>query len=217
MLEATGLKKTFSRPGKVVVALDDVTLNVSAGEFAVVRGPSGSGKTTLLLTLGGLLAPDSGRINIAGGNPYDLSPESRAAFRAKTVGFVFQQFHLVPYLSVRDNVLCPALAVPADGLDARADELIARFNLAPRRTHLPCELSTGEKQRVALARALLNSPKLLLADEPTGNLDEANERVVLETFKAFTASGGAVLMVTHSRHWETHANRALYLEAGRLA
>ena len=217
MLSASGLKKTYRRSGGVVNALDDVALEVAEGQFVIVRGASGSGKTTLLLTVGGLLAPDEGRVAVVGQDPYELTAGAQAAFRARTIGFVFQQFHLVPYLTVYDNVLCPALGAGANGdRSARALELIERFQMTARRDHLPSELSTGEKQRCALARALLNEPRVLLADEPTGNLDEANEQIVLETFKSFASAGGAVLMVTHDRPWEDHADGVIHLEAGKV-
>jgi len=216
MISVDGVSKTYRRSGTSVQALQDVTLEVEAGQFVVVCGPSGCGKTTLLLAVGGLLAPDAGRVAIAGQDPYGLSPDGRARWRAGNVGFVFQQFHLVPYLTVRENVLCPSLAAGGQDHAARADELIERLNLAPRRDHLPSELSTGEKQRVALARAMLNRPKVILADEPTGNLDDDNARLVVEALKQFADQGGAVLMVTHERQWAQYGRRTIRLEAGRL-
>ena len=183
----------------------------------VVRGPSGCGKTTLLLTAGALLAPDKGRVLIDGQDLYELPPEERARLRATTVGFVFQQFHLVPYLSVRENVLAPSLAVVVGDADSCAQELIERFQLADRADHVPLELSTGERQRTALARALLNRPRLLLADEPTGNLDPENAAIVLEHIAHFARAGGAVLMVTHDDVAKHHADRIIRLEKGRLS
>jgi len=216
MIAVSRVSKTYRRGVDIVLALQDVDVSVGEGQFVLVRGPSGCGKSTLLLIVGGLLAPDAGQVQLAGRDPYGLSAELRALFRAIHIGFVFQQFHLVPYLTVRENVLAADLAVRRDGADARADMLIERFNMDHRKNHLPSELSTGEKQRTALARALLNEPKVLLADEPTGNLDEANEQVVLETFKSFAAAGGSVLMVTHDAHWEQHADAVIHLKEGTV-
>ena len=165
---------------------------------------------------GSLLAPDQGTVRIEGEDPARLSPEARARFRAAKIGFVFQQFHLVPYLSVEENVLAPALATPSAEAGGRARELIARFGLANRAHHRPAELSTGERQRTAMARALLNRPQLLLADEPTGNLDRENGDIVLRCLREFAQSGGAVLLVTHDPSLATHPDRFLRLQEGRL-
>jgi ABC-type lipoprotein export system ATPase subunit len=182
-----------------------------------VVGPSGCGKTTLLLAAGGLLRPDAGEVRIDGADPYALDADARAELRAREVGFVFQQFHLVAYLSVIDNVLAPCLARPLDGARQRARELIERFGLAGRADHLPGELSTGERQRTALARAMLHSPRLICADEPTGNLDEDNGRVILESLRDFATAGGAVLMVTHDLRVAELADRTVGLREGRVA
>ena len=203
VLQLDVIRKTYTRRNSIVSALRDVSLQVEAGEFKVVHGPSGSGKTTLLLIAGGLLAPDSGSVKVSGESMYSLTPEARAAFRARGIGYVFQQFHLIPYLSVLENVLAPSLAQTessngnTDEIRARAAELVSYFGLSERAAHSPSELSTGEKQRVALARALLNKPSLLLADEPTGNLDEKNAATVIDYMKEFAKAGGAVLVATH--------------------
>ena len=139
-----------------------------------VQGPSGCGKSTLLLLAGGLLAPESGSVQIAGEEPYSLTADAHSKFRTKNIGFIFQQFHLIPYLSVLDNVLAPSIATGSTGSEQRARELIDQFGLSHRLEHTPGELSSGERQHAALARALLNQPKVLLADEPTGNLDAEN-------------------------------------------
>ncbi|MCD6307910.1 MAG: ABC transporter ATP-binding protein [Candidatus Latescibacteria bacterium] len=216
MLKVENINKLYRSADGVVRAVDGVSVAVEAGEFIAVQGPSGCGKTTLLLSSGGLLAPDGGTVTVGGTRPYDLSPDVRARFRAETVGFVFQRFHLVPYMSVLENVLSPATALPAPDSRDRAEALIERFNLGSRRKHLPSELSTGERQRTALARALLNGPKLLLADEPTGNLDGDNADIVLSTFEDFTRAGGAVLMVTHSEDAALRADRVIHLRDGRI-
>jgi len=216
VLRATDLAKAYPGPGKTVRALDGATLQVAAGELVAVQGPSGCGKTTLLLAAGGLLRPDAGRVLIGGEDPYALPPEARARFRGAKVGFVFQQFHLVPYLSVLDNILAPTLARPVAGARERAADLARHFGLADRQDHVPAELSTGERQRTALARALLHKPALLLADEPTSNLDEASGKVVLGTLAEFAAAGGAVLLVTHDPRAAEYATRTLLMEGGRI-
>jgi ABC-type lipoprotein export system ATPase subunit len=197
--------------------VQEVSLRVGAGEFVAVQGPSGCGKTTLLLAAGALLQPTSGRVLLGGDNPYALSPGQRARFRATNIGFVFQQFHLVPYLDALDNILAPTLALETNG-DARrrALELAEQFGLKDRLRHVPAALSTGERQRVALARALLNKPKLLLADEPTGNLDEQNGQLVLRHLAEFARRGGAVLLVTHEPRAGEHASRMVRMEGGKL-
>ncbi len=216
ILELRDVQKHFRRPNGVVRAVESVSLRIGAGEFVAVQGPSGSGKTTLLMAAGVLMQPDSGTVVIAGEEPYQLPADGRAAFRAAHIGFVFQQFHLVHYLNVLDNVLTAALASQAADAEDRARELIGRFGLTSRVGHVPSELSTGERQRVALARALLNRPKLLLADEPTGNLDEENGRLVLDCLGGFAKEGGAVLLVTHDPKAAQVSHRALRMENGQL-
>ena len=216
MLDVREVSKYYPRPEGLVTALEGVSLRLAAGEMLAVMGPSGCGKTTLLLAMGTLLAPDEGEVLVDGENPYGLSAEARSRLRAKKIGFVFQQFYLVPYLNVFDNVLVPSLALDDRKVHDRAWGLIERFNLVARARHVPGELSTGERQRVALARALLNRPKLLLADEPTGNLDSANAEVVLEALAEFAREGGAVAVVTHGEEAGRFAHRVVQLEHGQL-
>ena len=217
LLQIEGLSKSYAGPQGTINAVEGVSLVVGAGEFVAVQGPSGCGKTTLLLAAGALLRPTGGRVLVKGEDPYALSPGQRARFRAENVGFVFQQFHLVPYLDVLDNTLAPTLALGANGgARARAVELAARFGLTGRLHHLPAALSTGERQRVALARALLNKPKLLLADEPTGNLDAENGQIVLRCLAEFARDGGAVLLVTHEASAGDHASRVVKMHGGKI-
>jgi ABC-type lipoprotein export system ATPase subunit len=213
MLEIHTLSKTYRGPDGLLTVLDGLNLHVAAGEFVAVQGRSGCGKTTLLLAAGGLLHPTSGTVLVAGQEVYALSDAARARFRAARIGFVFQQFHLVPYLSVLDNVLSPALALKLPDARARAEELVAAVGLTPRRHHVPAQLSTGERQRTALARALLNRPGLLLADEPTGNLDRDSAEVVLNHLADFARGGGAVLLVTHDAEAAARAQRVVRLDA----
>ncbi|MBN1294014.1 MAG: ABC transporter ATP-binding protein [Candidatus Latescibacteria bacterium] len=210
------VSKIYSGRKGTIAALDSVSMHIESGEFIGVQGPSGSGKTTLLLAAGGLLIPDRGTVEISGNNLYSMPPEKRAIFRASEIGFVFQQFHLISYLTVLDNILVPSLAIPGSDASERARELLHRFNMTDRMHHTPSELSTGERQRTALARALLNKPKLILADEPTGNLDRENADIVLLAFDEFTKSGGAVLMVTHDETISHYAHRTCKLISGKI-
>ena len=214
LIDFAKVTKTYAAKDGPVNALANVTLQIDAGQFIAVRGASGCGKSTLLLAAGGLLRPTSGTVTVAGQNVYELTSEKRAAFRAAQIGFVFQQFHLIPYLTVLDNILTASLAAPSDNAKTRCEELIERFNLSHRKNHTPGKLSTGEKQRTALARALLNEPRVLLADEPTGNLDPENADIVLESLKSFANQGGAVLLVTHDGRASDVADETKYLDAG---
>ena len=189
-----------------VTALAPFDLSVEDGEFVVVKGASGSGKTTLLLALGGMLRPSGGSVTFDGQDLYEQTPSARSAYRAEQVGFVFQTFHLLPYLNVVENVRLAARD------DAEANALLDRFGLGHRLTHRPSELSVGERQRVALARALSNEPRLVLADEPTGSLDPENARRVFERLSAFHQAGGTVIVVTHGSAAEEFADRTVNLK-----
>ncbi len=214
ILRAENLRKTFSHGDGEVRALDGVSLNIRGGELVAVNGPSGCGKTTLLLTAGGLQYPDGGSVMLDGVDLYAVSPEKRARERAENIGFVFQQFYLVPYLTVTENVLLPS--VGRLGKSERGQELLERFNMDHRSGHKPSELSTGERQRVALARALINCPKFLLADEPTGNLDDRNAKQVMDAVSKFAGDGGGVLLVSHDRRTSVHANRNYNMKEGKF-
>ena len=196
-------------------ALDSVTFEVLPGEWIAIMGPSGSGKTTLINILGGLDRPTSGRAIVDGVNVGTLGERELTRYRAEKVGFVFQHFYLVPYLSAVENVmLAQYFHSVAD--EAEAAESLVRVGLGERLHHLPSQLSGGEQQRVALARALINHPKLILADEPTGNLDEANEQIVLELLRELHRSGHTILLVTHSPEIGRMADRRIELAHGRL-
>ena len=200
-----------------VQALDDVDLAVAPGEFVAIRGPSGCGKTTLLLGAGGMQRPSSGRITVNGQDLYALGPAERARFRAAHLGFVFQMFHLVPYLNVLENVLLAATAAAARANTLeRARRLLDRLGLAARLHHRPADLSTGERQRTAIARALLNQPRLLLADEPTGNLDPANAAEVFQHLADFHRAGGTLLVVTHGDAGVPLVDRVVEMRSGRI-
>jgi len=215
MLTIENARKTFRKNGQDIVALAGQSLTLAASEFVAVRGPSGSGKTTLLLIAGGLLRPDSGTISINGENLYGLAAGARTALRARMIGFVFQQYHLAPYLTVKENILAPTMARPVPDADARAETLADQFGIRHRLAHRPGELSAGEKQRVAFARALLGSPSLLFADEPTGNLDATAAALILDAMRRFANDGGAVLMATHSDSAASKADRSITMKTDR--
>ena len=216
MIRCDEVTKIFSKNGSEVMSLDRFTAEVADGEFVAVRGPSGSGKTTLLLTLGGMQRPSEGLVQLAGRDLYAMSPAERARLRSSEIGFVFQMFHLVPYLDLLGNVLLACPGKPSAEVRQRAGELMDELGLADRASHRPGELSAGERQRLAVARALLNRPKLILADEPTGNLDPENAAEVIRHLVEFHRGGGTVVLVTHGEVVNAHADRTLSLEQGRL-
>ena len=216
MIRCDEVTKIFRKNGSEVTSLDRFTADIGAGEFVAVRGPSGSGKTTLLLTLGGMQRPSAGLVQFSGRDLYGLSPADRAGLRSGEIGFVFQMFHLVPYLDLMGNVLLAYPGKPGPAVRKRAGELLDKLGLAERVSHRPGELSAGERQRLAVARALLNRPKLILADEPTGNLDPENAAEVVRHLAEFHKTGGTVVLVTHGTTADTHADRFLRLEQGRL-
>jgi putative ABC transport system ATP-binding protein len=199
-----------------VRALDRVSFEVDAGEWIAIMGPSGSGKTTLINILGGLDHPTSGRVVVDGLEIGSLGERELTRYRADKIGFVFQQFHLVPYLTAVENVML-AQYFHSITDEKEAAGALARVGLSDRLSHVPAELSGGEQQRVAIARALINNPKVILADEPTGNLDEANEAVVLKLLRDLHHAGHTILVVTHSQAIGNLADRRIELEHGRLA
>ncbi len=201
--------------GNSVAALRDVSFSVDKGEWIAVMGPSGSGKSTLMNILGGLDVPTSGSVKVEGQELGDLSAMEVARFRAEKIGFVFQQFHLVPYLTALENVmLAQYFHSLADEAEAR--EALARVGLGSRMDHLPSQLSGGEQQRVCVARALINQPNLILADEPTGNLDEVNEALIMGLFTELHREGHTLVLVTHDPEIGRMAERRIELHHGRL-
>jgi putative ABC transport system ATP-binding protein len=218
MLRLEDVSKTFTRRGQAVAALRPTTLEIAAGEYVAVVGPSGSGKSTLLTVLGGMLAPTTGRVFLDGQSLYDLSVSGRTGLRGRKVGFVFQTFNLVSYLSALENVQMPLyLAGLAPGRQReRAIAVLERVGLGDRILHKPSELSVGQQQRVALARTLANDPALILADEPTGNLDPQTRGQVLTLFDEFHAEGRTIVVVTHDPQVASRAGRTLRLEEGSI-
>ncbi len=211
MLLLEKVAKIYFKGDSQITALAELDLRVRPAEFVALQGPSGSGKTTCLLVAGGLLRPDRGRALVDGCDLYAMTRNRLAAFRSQNIGFVFQQYHLIPYLTVLENILAPEAAGGRSVDVGRGRELAGRFGLEHRLDHTPAELSSGEKQRTALARALLFQPRLLLADEITGNLDQANAQIVLGYLTDYVKSGGSVLLVTHDREIARQAHRAEYL------
>jgi putative ABC transport system ATP-binding protein len=212
LVQVEQLDKRFGE----VRALDRVSFDVEAGEWIAIMGPSGSGKTTLINILGGLDHPSAGRVVVDGLEIGDLGERELTCYRAEKIGFVFQQFHLVPYLTALENVML-AQYFHSITDEKEAAEALCRVGLSDRLEHVPAELSGGEQQRVAIARALINQPKLILADEPTGNLDEANEAVVLKLLHELHEAGHTIVVVTHSQAIGNLADRRVELEHGRLA
>jgi len=217
LVRVRGLAKTYGEAHAAVRVLDGADLDVGRGEFVAVIGRSGSGKSTLLHLLGGLDRPDAGEIELDGTRIDRLDQRGLTELRRRHVGFVFQAFHLLPELSGVENVLLPA-RLARDGVEAapRAADLIEQLGLAAVARRLPSELSGGEQQRLAVARALVNDPVLLLADEPTGNLDDESGAAVLELLRRAADAGRAVVLVTHDRAATALADRVFRLDAGRL-
>ncbi|BDG60717.1 ABC transporter ATP-binding protein [Caldinitratiruptor microaerophilus] len=217
MVELQDVFKMYPQGEGEVRALDGVDLTVAAGEFVVVTGRSGSGKTTLLSVVGGLTRPDRGLVRVAGRDIWAMGDRERSRFRCRTMGFVFQFASLIPTLSVVENVLLPTAFCPGgSGLGARARQLLERVGLGDRAASYPWQLSGGQQKRVAVARALLLDPPLVLADEPTGDLDEETETEIMDLFRERNAAGTTVIMVTHNTALAAHATRHLVMSRGRL-
>ena len=217
MIALEGIGRTYTRPGGAPVrALREVSLAIERGEFLAVVGASGSGKSTLMNVLGLLDRPDAGRYRLDGEDVSHLGIDAQARLRNRRIGFVFQSFHLLPRTSALENVELPLLysdRATVSGLGRRALEAVG---LADRIDHKPSELSGGQQQRVAIARALVNEPDLLLADEPTGNLDEQAAREIMDIFHTLHAAGRTIVLVTHDPNLAAHCDRICRLEGGRL-
>ncbi len=220
MISISGLKKTYvDNDGSQVRVLDGVELSVPAADFLAVVGSSGSGKSTLLHILGGLDVHYEGEVDVVGVKPRGLNDAALARYRNQTVGFVFQSFHLIPNLSAKDNVLLPHFFSDQAATDAgkRADEVLARVGLEGKSARPPSRLSGGERQRVAIARALFGKPRVLLCDEPTGNLDATTGAEIIQLFSDLNRDGITLVTVTHEARLANAAKRVLKLEGGRLS
>jgi putative ABC transport system ATP-binding protein len=216
VVEAVALTKLYRRGAEAVRALDGVSFEIGRGEFVAVVGPSGAGKTTLLNLIGCMDAPTSGVLRIAGQDTQGLSERARTRMRREQIGFVFQHFGLLPTLTVAENVALPTL-FSRRRAEQRVTELLEKVGLSHRRDHRPHELSGGEMQRVAIARALINAPQILLADEPTGNLDTATGASIIALLQQLHAEGLTIIVVTHNEALAAAAQRQIVLRDGRLA
>jgi putative ABC transport system ATP-binding protein len=213
MIKADKLSKSYEKNGKQLAVIDSFSLNIPAGDFLTIVGPSGSGKSTLLLMLGGMLTPSKGRIEIENDSLYDLTIEERARLRQKKIGFVFQTFHLVPYLTALQNVQLPLMLTghSSEAQRVKAEHLFERVGLKDRMGHYPSELSVGQQQRVALARMLANDPAIILADEPTGNLDPKTAGEVVDFLFELNQENRTVVLVTHDHKIADKAKRTVSL------
>jgi lipoprotein-releasing system ATP-binding protein len=218
LLEADSVTKDYSGPAGTVRVLNGITLSLKPGDAISIMGPSGSGKSTLLSILGAMEAPSSGRVTLDGDDPFTLAEPDLARFRNRKIGFVFQDHCLLPQCTVLENVLVPTLVGPADpAAIGRAKELLDQVGLEPRMGHLPSQLSGGEKQRAAIARALIREPRLLLCDEPTGNLDSKSAGAVADLLLDLSGAKGTILIVvTHSIKLAARTPAAYELEDGLL-
>lgn len=217
ILKVENLCKTYGQGENAVRALKDVSFCVQKGEFVAVVGESGSGKSTLLNLIGALDSPASGHIRIDGQDLFGMKEKERTVFRRRNIGFVFQSFHLIPELTVEQNIIFPVLLDYQKPDPKRVEELLAELGLKDRRNHLPSQLSGGQQQRTAIGRALMMRPELLLADEPTGNLDTANSNDVMALLKSASQKyRQTVLMITHNSHLAQNADRVFKVVDGVL-
>jgi len=218
LINITNLKKHYTSGDDTVEALRGVDISIEAGEFITIMGQSGSGKSTLLSVLGGMNHPTGGQVEMAGVKLYDLPGEKLADFRAQNLGFVFQSFHLIPYLTAIENVMLPLAIVKAKGAEkeAAARRALERVGLGNKLDRLPNQLSGGEQERVAIARAIVNNPHILLADEPTGNLDSKTSDEVMALFRELNDAGQTVVMVTHNPENGSYSDRTIHLKDGMV-
>lgn len=209
--------KSYKKNNREIKALDNISLKIEEGEYISIIGPSGSGKSSLLLVLGGMLEPTQGKYLFQGQSLYDLTSNKRALVRQNDIGFVFQNFHLIPYLSAIENVQIP-LTLNGKNIvsEKRAEELLQKVGLSDRLDHKPYELSIGQQQRVALARMMANDPTLILADEPTGNLDPQMAKDIIGCLEALNKEGKTVIIVTHDMNIAKRAQRIINIEYGSL-
>jgi putative ABC transport system ATP-binding protein len=213
MIELKDITKRYSKGTETFTALSDVSVRIEKGDFCIVLGPSGAGKSTLLYIIGGLIHPDSGSVMWQGKNIYHQSPGELNLYRKKSLGFMFQQFYLMPYLTVTDNI---KLACPDKKQYEKIGYYLEKCMLPEMKNKFPSELSVGEKQRVAFIRAMISNPEILLADEPTGNLDPVNSEILLSMVSDFHSDQGTVILVTHDPGMSKYADRVISLDKGKV-
>ncbi len=213
------LSKRYGRGDAAVMAIEDMDFQIDSGEFVAIMGESGAGKSTLLSIMGAMNAPSDGALTVEGIDVYGLGTEQRADFRREFLGFIFQSFHLIPYLDLEENVMLPLATVRASRRRKRAmaREALAAVGLENKERRLPRQISGGEKERTAIARAIVNRPPVILADEPTGNLDSKTSREIMRLLQELNARGSTIVMVTHSRQCARYADRIMRVADGRLA
>ena len=217
VLRTEELTREYGFGDNKVVALNHVSFSVEEGEFVTILGPSGSGKSTLLHLLGGVDKPTSGKVYIGGRSIYEMKERELTAFRRREIGQIYQFYNLIPVLNVEENICLPMLLDHRQAERKDLDELLDLLGLTERVNHLPSELSGGQQQRVAIGRALISKPKLILADEPTGNLDQKNSREIIKLFRELNEKyGQTILLITHDEKIAEHAERILVIEDGRI-
>jgi len=216
MIIVDNISKTFNQSRNPVTALNNITFNIESNSFTLIKGPSGCGKSTLLFTLGGMLKPNEGSVSFMGKDLYNMNEKDRRIHTRSNIGFVFQSYHLLPYLSVIDNINI-STKLPFNNIDKEyVGRLLEELHLTERLSHKPSQLSIGEKQRVALVRSLACRPKLILADEPTGNLDPENSEIVLNFLNSYRNNGGTIVMVSHSSDADQLATGILRMKKGQI-
>ena len=212
ILKASDISKSYSSDKNQIKVVDNYNIDLFSSEFVSLTGPSGCGKTTILMIIGCLLKPDHGTVEIDGLDIYSMNSSRIAEQRSKKIGFIYQDFKLIPYLTIKENILCSSLINDVSNLEDKANDLILRLGLNHRVNHRPEQLSAGEKQRTAIARALLMEPKLIIADEPTGNLDKKNSSLVIEALKDYSDEGACVIMVSHDEEVKKSSDRHIQMD-----
>lgn len=213
MIEVNNISKVYKKGNERFTALDDVTLKIGKGDYVVINGPSGAGKSTLLYSIGGLIHPDTGNILFNGADLYKQNDKFLNQYRKMHIGFMFQQFHLMPYLTVFENI---KFNISEKSKSERINDYLEKCSLQALRNKYPSELSVGEKQRTAFIRAIISEPEMLLADEPTGNLDPYNCRVLFSLIEEYRKEGGTVILVSHDPALSKYSTNNILLEKGKL-
>ena len=212
ILKASDISKSYNSDKNRIKVVDNYNIDLFSSEFVSLTGPSGCGKTTILMIIGCLLKPDHGTVEIDGLDIYSMNSSRIAEQRSKKIGFIYQDFKLIPYLTIKENILCSSLINDGGNLEDKANDLILRLGLNHRVNHRPEQLSAGEKQRTAIARALLMEPRLIIADEPTGNLDKKNSSLVIEALKHYSDEGACVIMVSHDEDVKKSSDRHIQMD-----